>query len=370
MATPSLALIPTGFKAGKLYSVLPEDGTGDFDVTRATTATRVNEQGLIESMAINVPRLDYTDGGCPVLLTEPQSTNLSLYSEDFSNAVWSLTRGTITPNLGIAPDGLQTADKFTATDDDARLIQSISSADIRTQSIYVKSAQASDVAGQIDFSGLNIVTFTANQEWQRVESTLDNVAFNSTRLRITNSGDELYIWGGQLEDLSYATSYIPTNGWIETRVKDEVSKSGLSSEINSVEGVLFFEGSALTEDGTNRYIYLGDGTSTNRVVIRYSTIENDIRALISVGGSSWSEGHIVADATLNAKIALKWKQNDFALWVDGVEVLTTTSFNSFGSGVLNTLNFSYSGVEFYGNCKQLQVYKTALTDAELISLTS
>ena len=81
MATPSLAMIPSGYKASKVYSVLPESGVGDFDFTRATTATRVNSSGLIEEMAINVPRLEYPliDGvvnGCPSLLLEPQATNV------------------------------------------------------------------------------------------------------------------------------------------------------------------------------------------------------------------------------------------------------------------------------------------------------
>jgi hypothetical protein len=106
MATPKLALIPTGYKAGKLYSVLPESGVGDFTVVRATEATRVNEEGLIETMGANVPRLDYSGGGCPVLLTEPQRTNLITYSEDFSNASWNTSR-IETPYISgvVSPDG-------------------------------------------------------------------------------------------------------------------------------------------------------------------------------------------------------------------------------------------------------------------------
>ena len=48
MATPELALIPTGYKAGKVYSVLPETGVGDFAFTRASAATRINSAGLLE----------------------------------------------------------------------------------------------------------------------------------------------------------------------------------------------------------------------------------------------------------------------------------------------------------------------------------
>ena len=58
--------------------------SADMDVTRATDATRVNESGLIEDVLANVPRIDYTGGGCPHILVEPMRTNLVTYSEDFS----------------------------------------------------------------------------------------------------------------------------------------------------------------------------------------------------------------------------------------------------------------------------------------------
>ena len=32
MSNPILALIPSGYKNGKVYSVLPVDGDGDFDI--------------------------------------------------------------------------------------------------------------------------------------------------------------------------------------------------------------------------------------------------------------------------------------------------------------------------------------------------
>jgi hypothetical protein len=69
MANPTLAMIPSGYKAGKVYSVLPVNGDGDFSTfTRAGQATRVNQSGFIETVDANIPRLDYTNGGCPVLL--------------------------------------------------------------------------------------------------------------------------------------------------------------------------------------------------------------------------------------------------------------------------------------------------------------
>ena len=100
MSTPSLALIPTGFKAGKVYSVLPESGVGDFTFTRASEATRINSAGLLEVEATGVPRLEYPliDGvvnGCPSLLLEPQATNLITYPISFGNPYWTKSGATI-----------------------------------------------------------------------------------------------------------------------------------------------------------------------------------------------------------------------------------------------------------------------------------
>ena len=120
MATPSLAMIPSGYKASKVYSVLPESGVGDFDFTRATTATRINSSGLIEEMAINVPRLEYPliDGvvnGCPSLILEPQRTNFITYSSDFPRNYWTKSGATIQGDSSTLGSELVTNGSFTGS---------------------------------------------------------------------------------------------------------------------------------------------------------------------------------------------------------------------------------------------------------------
>ena len=90
----------------------------DFTFDRNSTATRVNKEGLIETVAIDTPRLDYPliDGVVqsePALLLEPARTQLIDYSEDFSQ--WTTQSATITPNNEISPDGTQNADLITNT---------------------------------------------------------------------------------------------------------------------------------------------------------------------------------------------------------------------------------------------------------------
>jgi hypothetical protein len=71
------------------------------------------------------------------------------------------------------------------------------------------------------------------------------------------------------------------------------------------------------------------------------------------------------------KIALKYKENDFALWINGVEVATDTSANVPTS--LSKLHFSMGdGINFpfFGNTKGLKYYPKALADVQLEDLTT
>jgi hypothetical protein len=360
---------------------------GDFDTdlylttTNATTniylratgagTVSVTDVSVKEVTRNNVPRIDYTGGGCPHILAEPERTNLITASEDFTSNIYTATRCTITPNEAIAPNGTQTADLMTATGNDARLEEQVGSSGAEyTQSVYVKSAQVSDVDCQIDFAGLNTVTFTANQEWQRVNTTLTNTSYVPRfRLRILNSGDSIYVWGGQLEQGSYPTSYIPTSGSAVTRNQDQFTRDGISSLINDTEGVLFVEIAAFADYTTYRYMGLTDGSSDNRVIILYYNSSTRIRVLLSSGGTKYfDEYYTVTSIEDFHKVALKWKENDFALWIDGVERATDTS--GLAPIGLNTVALDQAGGgNFYGKVKQLQVYDTALTDNQLIQLT-
>jgi hypothetical protein len=176
-----------------------------------------------------------------------------------------------------------------------------------------------------------------------------------------------------LEQNSYATSYIKTVGTTQTRVADTASGSGNSTVINSSEGVLYAEISALADDGAIRYITLSDGSNSNYIVIRYYNILGKISAFLSNSlGTQGSTSLVLADVTNSIKVAYKWKLNDFSLWVNGIEVEIQSSGSVFSSGTLSQLNFS-DGVgsnNFYGKVKSLQVYTTALSDAELTSLTT
>tara|TARA_R110000803_G_scaffold169535_3_gene232567 strand:- start:638 stop:1771 length:1134 start_codon:yes stop_codon:yes gene_type:complete len=376
MAIPSLALIPTGFKDGKLYSVLPESGVGDFDVVRGSGATRVNKDGLIETMASNEPRLDYTDGGCPSLLLEPQSTNLLTYSEDFSQ--WTAQSGiTITANTTdtLSPSGLSDASKVVSANG-ATGFSSFpfnTTSDV-TRTIYLKGSVGGENVTFKDGGGFGgSITHTLTTEWVRYEFKTTNDGNSYIGLFVDNiSVGTIYAWGAQAEALTYATSYIPTSGAIATRLADSVSGAGDATTFNSTEGVLYFEGSALTELGDVRHISISNGSNDDRLYFYYSSSGGFAFASI-VGGVLQANITFSGIITSTSKIACKYKENDYALWVNGVEVGTDTLASVWSSGTLNTLNFALpTGASFLfeGKVKDLRTYNTALTDAELLTLTT
>ena len=79
----------------------------------------------------------------------------------------------------------------------------------------------------------------------------------------------------------------------------------------------------------------------------------------------------MSDETEFHKIAYKWKLNDYALWVDGVEVGTSTGVVA-SANTFNTLNFDSGagGQIAEGKTKAVAVWKEALSDAELTELTT
>ena len=180
----------------------------------------------------------------------------------------------------------------------------------------------------------------------------------------------IYLWGAQHEQGSYATSYIPTAGSTVTRAQETCNGAGNASTFNSTEGVLYAEIAALADDATYRGISLGDGTVNNVVRFYYENVSNKLTAQIKDGGIAQAiMSYNFSDITISSKIALKYKLNDFALWVNGFEV--ATDLNGATPSGLYTLGFDTGagGDDFYGKIKGVYVFNKALTDDELQQLT-
>ena len=269
-----LLITPNGYKAGKLYSALPESGAGDSTFARATTARRYNAEGLIEEVGLNVPRVDYPVlGGCPSLLLEPQGTNLVTYSEEFDNSSWIKTGlgvgvvPTVTANAGTAPDGNFTAERVVFDN-----TGQVTSGDLSLVEKNLGSSLSNDISISIWLKSNDVNTYNlyfgrttgkksiieANQEWQRYKfSYNDAVAIFAIGLRGTTGSDntaDVLIWGAQLEQGTQATSYIPTLASAVTRNTDVLSND-MTATVDSTYTAL------LDVSATDSRLKIEDGTT-------------------------------------------------------------------------------------------------------------
>jgi hypothetical protein len=321
--------------------------------------------------ATNTPRLDYSTGAEAFLL-EPQSTNLITYSEDFSQSYWN--KSNVAIDFGyLSPEGNDNAYRVEhlAQYSVLRRLSTLPAGNT-TLSVWLKRIDGNSNYNFYGGGGSKSITIT--DEWKRYDFSFVADGTNNTFFGIQDPNPSgfgsYYIYGAQVEAQSFATSYIPSNGSQTTRNQETCINA--TPEINSEEGVLYAELAALSENYTQRrFITLNDGTSSNAVIIRYET-SGVITARYQIGGVAQCQLAFATTITDTKKIAFKYSENDFALWVNGVEVATDLSGNVLGQGVLNNCDFNSGNgtFPFFGNTKDIQVYPKALSDAELIKLTT
>ena len=352
-----------------------------FDFTRASSATRVNKDGLFEVVTNNKPRIDFLNNSNGALLLEPSRTNLLTYSEDFTNASWVKTDCSVVSNFGASPSGETNASKltFTTTNTSARAqynLSGLTAGSTYTQSYYIKSL-GTDITLRIGTSASVVGEFVdiiATSEWQRFQLT--GTASSTTEFpRVQNitgtSGVEILVWGAQFELGSYATSYIPTQGSAVTVVAETCTDAGNDQVINSTEGVLYAEIENAYQSATTRGWSLVSvlDNGLDLVAIRFNSFQN-ISFYLRANGVTTINSNIVAPASGFLKIAIKYKSGDNALWINGVEVYTDSISFTFNSPLATLGNDESLGGKGYFNIKDTQVFTTALTDAELIALTT
>jgi hypothetical protein len=348
-----------------LFGIEASSSEGSFDITNISVQEITDDTDL--------PRIDYL-GGTGSLLLEPQSTNLLTYSEDFSS--WN-TSGTITQteNYGISPEGKRNSTRLQLSNN-AIIYKGLQTPYDGARSLYVKATSGSGTIQLLSHNTNTDNIFTIDENWQRVELSDAQLIGQNFYLVDTRGGGnttifDIEVWGAQYELLDYATSYIPTSGSTVTRNAEVCNNAGSSDLINSTEGVLYAEIAALSNDGTIRRISLSDGGTSNRLEIFYGTIANRIDYNIYSNSSFQASGFsLLSSATDFNKIAVKYKENDFALWVNGTEASTDPSGSTpIGLNKLQ-LQAASGSDDFYGKVECVAVFKEALTDEELAKITS
>ena len=361
---------------------MPNTDVGDFDFTRSSTATRVNKDGLIETVAADVPRLNYDPANPqdPHLLLEPTRTNECLYSETLSS--WSELNGgtlqTISDNDAIAPDGSLTASTITFTGTGTSLLRQFSNkaytSNKHSSSFYAKKISGS---GSVFFGITDTETeFTPTDKWVRYEVNNVTPTDFGTNLFLDlnfdcSAGDKIAVWGMQLEEGTYSTSVIETSGSAVTRTEDKCVNAGSGSLFNNAEGTLFVD--LENFDQNTRELTLSDGTSDDRVTIIFYGGSAVVRFYVANGGVAQADSIFNVSYTFDQrnKIAFRYKQNDFKAYINGTQVFSDTSGNTpTGLSRFDFANSNGTANFIEGEIYQTMIFNEALTDAELITLTS
>jgi hypothetical protein len=352
------------------------------------------------------PRLSYdiTNGVVedkPHLLLEPSSTNLISFSEDFSQ--WTVDgEASISSDSIISPDGTKNSDKLIAGTTSSRqaIKFSISQTGNLSFSIFAKKGgysviQLSDARDGSAFANFNLDTgavgsssvYTASMvdmgnDWYRCKISW-NASFDIFAVRVGivttptsarveqfagNGSDGLYIYGAQLEQQAYCTSYIPTAGTTITRAAETCNNSKPS--VNSTEGVLYAEYKPTFAAGS-RQITISDGTYDDRIVFECRESGTKLRANVAAGGVGQTEITIpISSLDKYYKIAIQYKANDVSFYIDG-ELKGTDTSATMPTG-LNVVSFSGrndASLIMTGKTKGIAVYNEALSESQLMQLT-
>jgi len=405
--------------------------SGDFNVTRATAATRVNASGLIESVASGIPRLDYFASGgtvgCPALLVEPAATN-SLWQSTDSASGWtlnnSMTSATIDVigvsgvNLTVGVSGTIGGGASSYAGPVASPVISLVSGSTYTVSFFTKRTTAHtsiayfmtfagaasgsigsgfDVSGSFSSGSMGGVYNTAGvtNRVRRVERWGTDVFRCSETFTMTASGTvgriSIAIPTGassqtsaptgttigfaapQLELGSVPTSFIPTTTGSVTRNADVVSVSGaVSGSIGQTEGTIYAEVDFRTSGksvAVSRVIELTDGTNANRVIIVFGS---DTQLLTRVTAASVEQASFTATVAFGIlKIAFAYSSLGCVLYVNGTNVQSNASATIPAT---NRVNLGFQGAisssQLNDRIRAAALYTTRLTDAQLAALTT
>ena len=372
--------------------------------TRASTATFVGSNGLIQSSAINAARFDHDPVTltCRGLLIEEARTNLHLRSDDLSVSPWTRTGSNITVNSGVSPDGLTTADLI--YEDTAISSHSISAfiggttvGATYTHSIYLKAAGRNIVAlgdwggllsefnlstGQVIAGGNGLPQIqNVGNGWYRCSVTGASTAIGVTpgfRLRSV-SGINSYLgdgvsgvlaWGAQFEAGAFPTSYITTTTASVVRSADvcSITGSAFTGFYNQAEGTVLI-GHPFRNNSLARSFYIGDGTNSTNTLELFSGSPGIGSNAFSGGAQQYGQFVFAANNSM-AKASLAVAPSNAMLAVNGTLAASGGGLMPVGPNQLIIGNRPDGGRNINGHIPFFRYYRKRLANAKLQAITT
>jgi hypothetical protein len=362
--------------------------------TYSWSIDNVSLKDITFSTDVDLARINYdSNGENGHILLEPTSTNLVTYSEDIDslndgdgevavNSTLTYESDVVAPDGSLGVYRIQnraTASTYLKVTNDTTAAQSMS--------VWVKAKTVganNKFTLYRDGTGSEVSDVkTATGEWQRFEYSWSTVG--SGAYFINNDGDtytsDLYVWGIQVENLPYTTSYIPNHGTAVgvTRAAETLVDSGNTTLINTDQGVFYAEIARTSNNADFELIsLLQDSDTSTKIAIGFYESNNNFFIRTYYNGSDVYPIYDAIAPNLNQfyKVAVKYNRNGINnVWIDGIKVVADVVKNvSAPSNPITHLKFDWNPAStqfpFHGKCKALAVFNEALSDTELENLTS
>lgn len=426
MVKPKFALIPSAYKNGnypsvdgKIYSILPNNGSGDFNVfDRNSQAYKVNEQKILELTNTSSPLIDHLYD-CPSFILERNSTNQLTYSEDITNGVWGKGSSNVYADETIAPNGELVADRVE--------IQNSSSSGYiyRTLSLSTNQWKSFSIFVKNTNNEQNIVYAEVwNSEsgtWAKVSlrfddedvtssgtyldyAEVDNYSNGWYRLKFTfkvpssfagsnyfriwgqsGYGNSFYVWGAQEENDRNISSYIPTISTTITRNANDMAGADLE-DFNKDEGVLYVDFKPTATSSIYGGPTLGIGRQTFSEYFSIASRMSSDNSLYLAFFVFYPYSTVLnfsyqIEVRQRIKCAIVYRRGlaspsgYFKVFVNGVLLYTqyASTFPIFSGGGQKMVLGSPTGNNtntFNGRIYDFRYYDKELTDDEMIKLTT
>lgn len=357
--------------------------------TRNSTATYVDEMGIIRTAAANEARFDQdpVTGECLGLLLEEERTNKIIDSADFTTSNWFIGSNTTrTANQDTAPDGTTTADRIQLSAASSSFIYyqcAVTSGVTYTFSIYIKNYN--NTASSFDLyynpgTPTQLGKTDATNDWVRYTLTVTPSSSGTHQFGINNPPDDYAVdilaWGAQIEEGSFATSIIPTSGSTVTRNADEAEITGtnFSSWYNTNAVTIVSTQKDVSPAGANLYdIVWGFGTGgSNRIELRQRA--GEFKRGFYINGTNIAIAPLLytkPNHTDNYTVGVAMDANGADQAAEGTS-LATTNFTNATMPTISTLYFQ-TGVagQYFGrkHILRLAYYNTRLSKTTLEALT-
>ena len=377
------------FKTNKLVDTsAPTSTDSDITFTRASTATYVDRYGIVKTAAVDTIR-EEKEG----FLIEGASTNIIVYSEQFDNGAWPKSNINVTANATTAPDGTTSADLLTGVANTALTFQqkNIANSTNYTFSLFVKNSTLTTDSrlnvnnGSVNFNVFfnlvsgTITSVTAGFEgsiktldngWFRVTATfLSDPSASIGTFYIVTSDQEagaFYAWGAQIEDLGFASSYIPTVATAVTRLSDGASVVGFNNATRLDDA--FSISATYNAFGYQAFNRLFNFGTSNFSADSASVFYNSTGNIFYLNGTDTSKFNQNAGFT-SIDFALTYDNQIGNMYVNGVgdndNPLTLTGASTVVPNKL-VIGGSYSGFNpLFGHVKDFRFYDFALNANEV-----